>query len=311
MRKGLIALGVAVAVAWPTEAILGTYGAFKLARTGYTIAMEISIGSFSDSDREADAYRAREAAIAAQVQPRLPGYDAWFRRALAGKHSYAGWLDGLDRGRATATDQDYKWRLPGPEAPPPPSPPPGARPSPLGAYLGDRPVELYLHMNAAQPPVAQTRALLGFVLAQIELGDSEPLRLPGPGVDWPLSRRLEHAARGDSFQGQGPLLARLLFDVRGQAPALERFAADATNPAPERALAGLAAAALAYRPLRAADWERLAAANADRRLLWTWALALGPTSEAASREADLQKRLPLSDEDQSSFGAEYLRVAPR
>jgi hypothetical protein len=54
MRKGLIALGIAVAIAWPVEVIVGTYGAFKLARTGYTIAMELSIGSYSDSDRQAE-----------------------------------------------------------------------------------------------------------------------------------------------------------------------------------------------------------------------------------------------------------------
>lgn len=317
-----LAIGVLLGgLAWPREAVLGTYGSYTQARTGYTIAASITVGSMSEHSHEAELYREHEAEIDAQVRPQLALYGRWFERAFTQKHAYQGFLGALDRGRSTRQQWDYKNRLPAPLPRPakptqpvkgtPPTPPSPLAPLalPLGPRFGSaRPIQIYLHMKLEATQLAQGRALVGFALAQSALGDGEDFRLPADG-NTPLAQRLERAARGDSFRGQPLLLAALLFDVRERQAELARFAEDASQSAELRLLARLLLVGLRRESPTAADWQRFedARAKLDRRSLWTWALVLTPTEEQAACEAELRKRLPLSDEDVRYYYREYVQ----
>ena len=318
MRAKLaVTVAVVVAtVAWPREGIVGTYGSFTLARKGYTIAMEINVGAYSDPSREGEVFRRREEAIAARVKPLLPMFDGWFARVRTERHAYAGWLGALDVERATARQPDYRNRLPAPRPRPQPAP---AQPSVLelepASLDAGRGLQIYLHMREGAAPVAQARALVGFALATCALGDGRDFVLPTtswPHDTRPLAARIEHAVGADSYSGQPALVAAVLFDARGHEAELAAIADDAKRPPGVRLLAGLLRAGLRGEAWSAADWSRFDAARGavDRRILWAWALMLVPAGEQAAREDELRKRAPLSDEELRYFHREWVEGAP-
>jgi hypothetical protein len=299
-------------LAWPREAVLGTYGSYKHVGKGFTIAKEINVGSYSNHEHEADTYREREQAIDTQVKPLLPMYEAWFARALGDQHPFGGWLDALDRQRSVPMPWDYKARLPGPIAPPKPERKEPAGLLALAPVASDdgRPTQVYLHMKPASPQLSQGRALVGFALAQAFLGDAPAFRVaPPPQAGWTLAQRLAHAVEGDSFAGQPALVAAAVVGARGEPAELTRLADDAAQQPAVRLLARLIALGLRHEPWPEADWARVAeAAKAtDRRTLWTWMLVFVPTSEAVAREAELRKREPLSESDEHYFYNQYVQ----
>src|SRR5262245_60422756 len=111
----MLLIGVLLAVfGWPREAILGTYGSYSRVRPGYTVAVAINVGSYSEPEHEAEVFAKRESMIDAQVKPQLPIFDHYFKRVLTKTHPYAGWLGALDQKRETSKQWDYQSQLPGP-----------------------------------------------------------------------------------------------------------------------------------------------------------------------------------------------------
>lgn len=307
--RAVLALAVLVALlAWPREAILGTYGTYLLPQHGYTLARAINVGSYSEPDHEDVVFHQREAAIDAQVKPLLALYKSWYERVFTQPHPYSGWLGAIDRERATKQQWDYRARLPGPT--------PLVRRQPADVPALDDSegaMEVYVHMKPQRSPLAHGRALVGFALAQAFLGDGASFKLP-QGQPPPLAQRLARAAHGDFFSGQSHLLAALLFDVRPRQPELVRFVEDKAQTAELRLLASLVLRGLRHEPWTPADWQRLSESRTqtDVRTLWTWALLLAPAEEQPAREAELRQRLPLSDEYERSYYREFVqgKVAP-
>lgn len=303
---GRIALCVVLAIlAWPREATLGTYGSYTLVRRGYTVAKDITVGSYSDHTREDIVFRQEEAEIGDSVKPHTAAYDKWFERVFTQKHPYADWLAALDRSRATPVQWDYKSRLPGPvwrEAPADPN-----RVMPLKPYGGGgASPHVYLHMKADTPEVARGRALVGFALAQIAIGDTQEYTLHQADRE-PLPQRIEYAARADSFAGQPRLVATLLLEARTRQAELAKIVADKAQTADVRMLARLCQSALRHEPLVESDWQLLREVkSADIRTLWTWMLIFVPAAEQPAREAALRQQLPLP-KDYDSYYREYVQ----
>lgn len=310
---------VLVLLAWPREATLGTYGSYTLVRRGYTLAADINVGSYSDHDHEAVVFRKRQSTIDAQVKPLLPLYERWYERALTQKHPYTAWLGALDRKRDKPQEWDYKSRLWGPVRRTPavargalkPGEPPGLADS----LEPPAPIQLYLHMRTEASELSRGRALVGFVLAQIALGDTPELALPDgvPGDTRPLAQRVDHAAHADSFSGQARVVASLLFVARTQAAELTRLVDDPAQPAEVRLLARLCVIGLGHGlghdPWAPADWPLVVQAKGriDARTLWTWVLLFTPESEQAARESELRQHLPLSADHEPSFVREFVQ----
>jgi hypothetical protein len=308
-RSPLIVLAAGVVIAlltWPREARLGTYGSHTLVRRGFTVAADINVGSHSDPAREDEIFRSRGAAIDAQVRPLLPLYTSFYERALAHKHAYAGRLGALDRARATAMPWDYRWRLPAPVRRATAA---GADPGSLLIAPPLTPLQLYLHMRADATELARGRALIGFVLAQLALGDSAELVLPAADPR-PLAERVKHTAGADSFAGQPHLIGALLIAARGQASELLRLVEDPAMGAEVRLLARLCLIGLRHQAWTPADWHKVAAARSavDRRTLWTWVLLFAEESELAAHEAELRRQVPLSEDDESSFYRRFVLI---
>jgi hypothetical protein len=179
-----------------------------------------------------------------------------------------------------------------------------------------RGLELYLHMKEGVAPAAEARALVGFVLAEIALGDPRELALPPttwPRDTRPLAARVERAVRADSYTGQPAIVAAMLVDGRGHEAELEAIAADEAKSGGTRALAAIVARALRGKAWSAGDWALVEAARADvdRRTLWAWALMLVSDGEEAARIGELKRRVPLSDEETRSFFREWVAGATR
>lgn len=282
----------------PLEGVAGTYGSFQQSRQGFTIAQEINVGSYSDHSREGEVLRQREEAIGVAVKPHLAMYDGWYARVLSQKHPYGGWLPALDGTRAKPLQWDYKFRMPGPvwPAPPPRVKAGDIEPPQIGGNI--EPPQIYLHTRKAASQLSRGRALVGFALAQAFLGNGTDFVLMKDAATADnMTALVERAARGDSFAGQPALLAALILQARGRQPELEQVAADPALAPDLRLLARLTLLALRNQSLADEDWSRFEEARktADVRTLWTWALVFVPESEQAGREAELQKRLPLSD----------------
>lgn len=304
----LPAIGVVLALlVWSREATLGTYGSYTLVRRGYTVAQNINVGSHSDHSREAEIFRSRESAIDAQVKPLLAMYDQWYGRVREQKHPYVDWLGALDTERTAAKQWDYKARLPGPIRRKGPD---------RGGLLSIEPVvgaapQIYLHMRPDSSELARGRALLGFALAQVFLGDGKEFTLPtgivGDGT--PLAQRAKHAAGADSFAGQPRLVAAFVFEARARQEDLARLAEDKAQPAEVRLLARLCLRGLRHEPWDATDWQLVEQARSqlDLRTLWTWVLIFAPTAEHATRESELRQRIPLSEDQARSFYESFVK----
>lgn len=317
MRQRLLRMWLALGVAtglllWPREAILGTYGSYTLLRRGFTLATDINVGSYSVPTHEAEVFHERETAIAAQVKPHLAMYDAWYKRVGTGQHAYRGYLGALDAERTTQKQWDYKSRLPGPL----PRPQTSAVSALIEPIMLTGPADrnwpqIYLHMRPSATPLAHGRALVGFTLAQLALGEDPGFVFP-PAAVGGLSERLARVSRGDSFGGQAILLSALLFDVRARQPELAQLVEDPAATKESRLLAGLVLRGLRHEPFAPADWQRLEAAKKiiDQRTLWTWALLFCPDSAQAAHEDQLRQRLPLSDEHNNYFYRQFVKGEP-
>jgi hypothetical protein len=277
-------------------AVAGTYGSYTLARTGYTVAQEISVGYMSNHEHEAEVYRERQAAAEKSIAPLVGMYDVWFARAARNKHAYRGWLAALDVTRAKLADGDYQQRMPAPKP---------RRKDELVVSL-QRGNSIYLHMRADSTPLARTRALVGFALAQASFGDGADFTLTSKN-DQPLVEQLDRAARS-GFHDAGWSLAPLILDMRERSADLARFAADTTQKAEQRLLARLLSLALAGKSWSAGDWPLVdaAAKESDSRSIWTWIFVFSPTDAQPRQEIELRKRAPLDDAGERYFYKEFV-----
>jgi hypothetical protein len=285
------------ALAWA-----GSYGSYKEPRAGYTIAKDVSVGSMSDHSREADAMKAKEAAAKQMIAPLCAPLDAWVARAR-GVAAYRGWLKAWDPSRRTSSLPDYKWRLPAPFAKQPP-----AEDSPTGSY-DPSPLILCLHMQPSTTQLARGRALVGFALAEAELGDGA-LRLPTePGLDTvdKIATLLDQLDHSDGYAGQPSLVATGILFLAHQQAVLAKIAADAKQAATVRLLARAMLHGYRRDAWTEADWALAAAAvKGDPRQTWTWILLFADDKDLAATRAELARRFPLSDEHQRYFVGEWL-----
>lgn len=271
---------------------MGTYGSYRQVERGFSLAVDINIGSHSDHEREAVMYREREAALKRSLAPLGQTYAAWFRRVLARDHRFAGWLAALDAERSKPLQWDYQARLPAPhprivETPGVPSPQTSTMP---------RKLEVWLHMMPKARRLAHARALVGFTLAQIAEGEPAGLRWPEPPTDATV-QRLEAVAQGGSFSDQPVLLARALVELRARGDEVAEVARDDSQPLELQALAIAWTAGLAARPLTDAELERIGRATFERRVVWTWVLVTQPASEQPRLWAALKARRPEPKDD--------------
>ena len=302
MRTGVWMWAVAaVAVGWPEEGRVGSYGTWTLSRPGFTIARAIRVGEMSDPAREAEVVRAQEARAAQATAPQVKALEAWFSRVRAARGRGVGWLDALDVGRATPADGDYRARLPGPVAAVTAVAPPDV----VAPEVDD--FALWLHMRADAAPVAVARALAGVALGACDIGEAKLVQAPRP-----LAQRLAWAVDGDGEADQPWIVASLLFETCGRLRELDAVASDEEATAGVRALARLLRQALSESRIGHADWELLARAGADvgPTKVWVWVLMLGPASEQAARRAELERRVALDAEARARFLGPWVLGTP-
>lgn len=274
---------------------VGTYGSYRQVERGFSLAVDIHIGSHSDHAREAVMFREREAALKRTLAPLGPTYAAWFRRALGPGQRFGGWLAALDAERTEPLQWDYRSRLPAPRPVVVAAPAVPGVPSLATASMPSR-IDVWLHLAAKASRLAHGRALVGFTLAQLSLDEPAGLRWPEPPVD-SVVQRLGAAARGGSFMDQPVLLARALVELRGRGEEVAAVARDAGGPVELRALATALAAGLAARSLTDDELVSIARATFERRVVWTWVLVTQPASEEPRLRAALKARQPEPTDD--------------
>lgn len=271
---------------------VGTYGSYRQVERGFSLVVDINIGSYSDHAREAVMFREREAALRRSLAPLGATYAAWFVRVLGPGRRFAGWLGALDAERTEPLQWDYRSRLPAPR--PVVVETPGV-PSPIAASVPSR-IDVWLHLAARATRLAHGRALVGFTLAQLAEGEPAGLRWPEPSTD-AVVQRLKAVARGGSFTDQPVLLARALVELRGREEEVAEVARDGSQPVELQALATAWTAGLAARSLTDAELERIARATFERRVVWTWVLVTQPASEEPRLRAALKARRPEPTDD--------------
>lgn len=270
---------------WPREGLVGTYGTFVLPLEGLSLAQDITIGSHSDHTREGPMLEERKQALDAATQPHAALYQRWFNRVLAKEQPWADWLGALDVKRRSELQWDYKARLPAPR-------PVTKSDGPMTIDPFGK-LQVYLHLSARESDLAHARAVVGFTLAQLELGELD-------GLAWPaakppeMAERLGRVGRADSFRGQAIAVASALVDLRASMAQLAGLVADEQQPADVRALAAVLSAARARRALTDADLDLLVKARTtvDARSLCVWALATQPKANEKAVLAQLEAKLP-------------------
>jgi hypothetical protein len=295
-RGVLVAASVAVLLLVPREAVTGTYGSYTLVRKGYTVSCPINVGSMSPHSEEAVRYAEKEKRAEAAVLPALAVYDRYFERAASGRHAYSDWLGALDAARGSALQEDYKFRVPGPETPP--SPPPEGRRVPLMATQSLADCDVYLHMKKTATGLERGRALVGFVLAEIALGDEKNLLLPRRRDSWSARQSLDWASRADFYSGQAWAIGQVLFSIAKRAPELSAAAEDRSAPDEVRLLARMIEMGLKRGAPSEEDWALVKSGSSrlDARTLWTWPLFFGPSAARADSVARLKAAAPVQDE---------------
>jgi|GEM_PF-2305251 len=305
-RRVFVAAGVPLLLFAPREARTGTYGSYTLVRKGYTVSCPTDVGSMWPHSAEAVEYAAKQKRAEAAVTSASAVYDRYFARAADGPHGYSGWLGALDAARACARPEDYQFRVPGPQ-----KPPPAVRPGPLPlvktASLEN--CDVYLHMKKTATGLERGRAVVGFVLAQIALGDEKDLLLPRRRDSWTARQSLDWAGGADYYSGQARALGEILFSVARRAPELSAVAVDPTAPEPVRLLARMIELGLKRDAPSREDWALVqsSASRIDRRTLWTWPLFFSPASSLPVVAARLQESAPVQDE---TFRRSFLEGPP-
>ncbi len=287
MKKLLLLLLVVGA----ENARAGTYGSFNRVQKGYTVSVDLPIGSMSGPDpgaAEAAALERRQDEMASELAPLFPFYEKVFRRVLEAAHPYKDWLGALDASRAKRHEEDYLARIPAPVR------------HKNDAML--RQPMWHLHLATKLSLIAQGRAIVGFALAQVFLGSD--------GFTWPeapgtFREALSRVEKTDFYSGQAIAVAAGLLDPRATAPALVAILTDTTAPATEQLLARLMLHGKNLDVFADSDWAlvtKAQKAGCDPRTLWTWVLLFATPGEMPALTAQLRQRV-LVDAD---FGEELL-----
>jgi hypothetical protein len=281
MSRSLARVAAWLVVLWPHKGIVGTYETWQLPTKGFTLAMEVRVGSMDDPEAENSAAIRRKSEIDLAVRPHRGLYETWFERVLNPDNPWADWLGALDAQREMAKPGDYKARVPAPAIPRDPM-----VVTPLDSSLGE--LQIYLHLAADKTGIDRARAAVGFMFAAVATVDP-PLRWSRAEPASRAVERLKHAARYDAFEGQAVAIATVLKELR-DVP-LTAIETDVKMPAEVRALALVLQAGRDRRALTDVDLRRVAAARAeiDARTLVTWVLATQPKA----READLVAQLEV------------------
>jgi len=307
-RSVLVAGSAAVLLLVPREARTGTYGSYDLVRKGYTVSCPINVGSHEPHEEEAVQYAAKQKQLEAAVLPAVAVYDRYFERAASGRHAYSDWLGALDAARVSARQDDYKFRLPGPQTPMP-APAPVRLLSPRGPSQSLENCDVYLHMKKTATGLERGRALVGFVLAQLALGDEKGLLLPRRRDSWSARQSLDWASRADFYSGQAWALGEILFPVARRAPELSAAAEDRAAPDEVRLLARMISMGLRRGAPSEEDWALVKSSSSrlDARTLWTWPLFFCPTDALPAIGARLKELAPVQDE---TFVKNFLEGPP-
>lgn len=306
-RRVLVAAYVPILLLVPREARTGTYGSYTLVRKGYTVACPINVGSMQPHSEESVRFAAKEKQAAAAVLPAVAVYDRYFERAASERHAYSDWLGALDASRDSARQEDYKFRVPGPQTPPPPAP---ARSlSPLGPTMSLENCDVYLHMKKKSTGLERGRALVGFVLAEIAQGDEKGLLLPRRRDSWSARQSLDWASRADFYSGQAWAMGEVLFSIARRAPELSAAAKDPAAPDEIRLLARMIEMGLKRGSPSDEDWALVKSSNTrlDGRTLWTWPLFFSPPDALPAVTARLKEAAPIKDD---TFVKSFLEGPP-
>jgi len=260
ISHGLLAVGIIILAS--KEAIVGTYGSYTNVREGYTLAKDIAIGSlnsfnpkFDKSKAEANALVEKQQSAERNVEPFLKDLDALYARVFSTHHPFEDRLSAIDNARATASDEDFRCRVP---APIPES------------------YQLYIHMKPGEPALRQFRGLIGWALAQVYLGGYRCDATAG----W-LIQKLPSLEPGE--------LAAFILQAQSHRDVLEKIAQDLSQNPSARFRAALLLSA--YKNQVPSDHEWALAKGIEG---WEWILLLAPESELANVKARLEKNVPLS-----------------
>jgi hypothetical protein len=130
---------------------MGTYGSATVAFRGYSASQDCSVGSWSDHDAEAEAFRRGQKEAKKRLEALQPVFQRIYDRFVDGSHAWRRHLAHVDRDRTRERQDDYKIRF---DLPPLKEPPEGGRLS----------VHLYLKSDLA--PAVREMTLAGFLLSQ-------------------------------------------------------------------------------------------------------------------------------------------------
>ena len=196
----------------------------------------------------------------------------------------------LDAERASARQDDYKFRVPGPVLPPRAESEKTLLPRAPSASLEE--CDVYLHMKKTSTGLERGRALVGFVLAEIAKGDEKDMLLSRRRGDWSARQALDWAARADSYNGQAWALGEVLVSLARRAPELHAAAEDRTEPDEARLIeTGRKRGAPTEE-----DWALVKTSRIDPRTAWARLLFFSPPDALPAVTSRLKQTLPLHDD---------------